>query len=171
MDQDNNTQLEDLQWTIAIARLIFGPSMNIQAPPNLSADNYWHLVAAGINDWGGISPVTPDHVNPEAPWPTVVELTSKVRLAGKTLVPRLPIYPEYMQHIPEGSNIKAIATYNNTNDFNMEWGDLTTDEMFFCPIYYVSYQEGDENIYLGIEQTTGIEENKQNLIKNLIKLH
>src|SRR5688572_7790787 len=61
--------LPDLQWTIAAARLIFGPSMNIQAPPNLSFDGYQNLLDAGINDWGGISPVTPDHVNPEAPWP------------------------------------------------------------------------------------------------------
>ena len=58
-------------------------------------------------------------------------------------------YPEYMQHIPAGSRIEAIATYNNTNDFDMSWGELTTDEMFFCPIYYVPYEEGDENIYLG----------------------
>jgi len=58
-------------------------------------------------------------------------------------------YPEYMQYIPVGSRIEAIATYNNTNDFDMSWGELTTDEMFFCPIYYVPYEEGDENIYLG----------------------
>ena len=68
-------------------------------------------------------------------------------------------YPEYMQYIPEGSRIEAIATYDNTNDFNMGWGELTTDEMFFCPIYYVPYQEGDENIYLGIEETTSMLEN------------
>ena len=68
-------------------------------------------------------------------------------------------YPEYMQYIPAGSRIEAIATYDNTNDFNMGWGELTTDEMFFCPIYYVPYQEGDENIYLGIEETTSILEN------------
>ena len=68
-------------------------------------------------------------------------------------------YPEYMQHIPEGSRIEAIATYDNTNDFDMSWGELTTDEMFFCPIYYVPYQEGDENIYLGLEGTiTGMME-------------
>ncbi len=58
-------------------------------------------------------------------------------------------YPEYMQYIPEGSRIEAVAKYDNTNDFDMSWGELTTDEMFFCPIYYVPYQEGDENIYLG----------------------
>ena len=56
-------------WTVAVARLVFGPAMNIQAPPNLSAGTYGRLIDAGINDWGGVSPVTPDHVNPEAPWP------------------------------------------------------------------------------------------------------
>ncbi len=72
-------------------------------------------------------------------------------------------YPEYMQYIPAGSRIEAIATYDNTNDFNMGWGELTTDEMFFCPIYYVPYQEGDENIYLGVEQITSISENTNTL--------
>ncbi|MAZ58041.1 MAG: hypothetical protein CMP56_01340 [Flavobacteriales bacterium] len=67
-------------------------------------------------------------------------------------------YPEYMQHIPEGSAIKAIAKYDNTNNFNMGWGELTTDEMFFCPIYYVPYEEGDEDIYLGIEETIALSE-------------
>ena len=66
---------------------------------------------------------------------------------------------EYMQYIPAISRIEAIATYDNTNDFNMGWGELTTDEMFFCPIYYVPYQ-GDENIYLGINETTGLFDDK-----------
>ena len=75
-------------------------------------------------------------------------------------------YPEYMQHIPAGSRIEAVSTYDNTNDYDMGWGELTTDEMFFCPIYYVPYQEGDENTYLGIEENTdlGIEENLKNFI-------
>ena len=89
---------QDLMWTIAVARILFGGSMSIQAPPNLWPGGEGELISAGINDWGGISPVTPDHVNPEAPWPKVVELENKVRLAGKTLVPRLPIYPDYLQH-------------------------------------------------------------------------
>ena len=66
--------LEEHLWTIAAARLIFGPSMSIQAPPNLRADELEPLVRAGINDWGGVSPVTPDHVNPEAPWPQIAAL-------------------------------------------------------------------------------------------------
>src|SRR5215470_1239792 len=87
--------LDDLLWTIATARLILGPDMNIQAPPNLSPGVYQKLIAAGLNDWGGISPVTPDHVNPEAPWPAIAELARKSAEAGKLLVNRLPVYPAY----------------------------------------------------------------------------
>jgi len=89
--------LDDLLWTIATARLILGPDMNIQAPPNLSPGVYQKLVDAGLNDWGGISPVTPDHVNPEAPWPAIAELARKSAEAGKLLVNRLPVYPAYVR--------------------------------------------------------------------------
>lgn len=87
--------LEDLVWTIAVARLVFGPQMNIQAPPNLTASDIKPLIAAGINDWGGVSPVTPDFVNPEAPWPHVDDLARHTRAAGKELVQRLAIYPQW----------------------------------------------------------------------------
>ncbi|HEX2887434.1 5-amino-6-(D-ribitylamino)uracil--L-tyrosine 4-hydroxyphenyl transferase CofH [Vineibacter terrae] len=87
--------LDDLLWTIAAARLVLGPDMNIQAPPNLSPGVYQRLVAAGLNDWGGVSPVTPDHVNPEAPWPAIVELAQRTAETGKLLVNRLPVYPAY----------------------------------------------------------------------------
>ena len=90
--------LEELIWTIAAARLIFGPDMNIQAPPNLSPGALEQLVAAGINDWGGVSPVTPDHVNPEAPWPHLDELAAQTRSAGAFLEQRLTIYPEYVRN-------------------------------------------------------------------------
>jgi FO synthase len=89
--------LDDLLWTIATARLILGPDMNIQAPPNLSPGVYQKLIDAGLNDWGGISPVTPDHVNPEAPWPAIAELARKSAEAGKLLVNRLPVYPAYVR--------------------------------------------------------------------------
>ncbi len=89
--------LSDLQWTIAAARLIFGDSANIQAPPNLSANEYHQLIAAGINDWGGVSPVTADHVNPECPWPELETLRAKTHAEGKVLVPRLPVYPQWLQ--------------------------------------------------------------------------
>ena len=74
-------------------------------------------------------------------------------------------YPEYMQHIPEGSTIKGIATYDNTSDQSMGWGELTTDEMFFCPIYYVPYEEGDENIYLGFENETNLNQEIRPLLE------
>jgi FO synthase len=87
----------DHLWTIAVARLIFGADMNLQAPPNLMPDALEAMVAAGINDWGGVSPVTPDHVNPEAPWPALDLLALRTANAGKTLVERLAIYPSYAQ--------------------------------------------------------------------------
>ena len=90
----------DLAWTLALARIVFGPEMNIQAPPNLSARDYPQLIAAGINDWGGISPVTPDHVNPEAPWPAIEALRERTAQAGRILVERLPSYPRYALDAP-----------------------------------------------------------------------
>ncbi|MCA3381859.1 MAG: 5-amino-6-(D-ribitylamino)uracil--L-tyrosine 4-hydroxyphenyl transferase CofH [Roseomonas sp.] len=89
--------LDDLLWTIASARIILGAHANIQAPPNLSPGTYPSLIAAGINDWGGISPVTPDHVNPEAPWPAITTLAEKTATMGKVLVQRLPAYPAYVR--------------------------------------------------------------------------
>jgi FO synthase len=86
---------DDLAWTVALARLVFGMGMNIQAPPNLSPSDYPRLIEAGINDWGGISPVTPDHVNPEAPWPQVETLRRRTARAGRILVERLASYPAY----------------------------------------------------------------------------
>jgi FO synthase len=81
--------------TVAVARLMLG-NMNIQAPPNLSPYDHRLLLSAGINDWGGISPLTPDYVNPEAPWPHVAALAETCRAEGFTLQPRLPIYAEYV---------------------------------------------------------------------------
>jgi FO synthase len=89
--------LNEHLWTVAVARLIFPASMNIQAPPNLSSGALNSLVEAGINDWGGVSPVTPDHVNPEAPWPHMHVLERATMAAGKRLVERLAIYPRYAQ--------------------------------------------------------------------------
>jgi FO synthase len=87
--------LNELLWSIAVTRVIFGPSMNIQAPPNLSPGVLPQLVAAGINDWGGVSPLTPDHVNPEAPWPHLDSLAQETANAGKFLEQRLTIYPSF----------------------------------------------------------------------------
>ncbi len=88
--------LEDMLRTIAIARLILGPQMNIQAPPNLSYDDFPRLLEAGINDWGGISPVTRDFINPEAAWPQIARLESETESRGFTLRERLAIYPEFL---------------------------------------------------------------------------
>ena len=87
--------LEEHLWTIAAARLVLDAGMNIQAPPNLSPGALRPLIDAGINDWGGVSPVTPDHVNPEAPWPHLDALARETAAAGKMLVERLAIYPSY----------------------------------------------------------------------------
>jgi FO synthase len=81
--------------TIATARLLLGPAMNIQAPPNLTPDAYGMYLLAGINDWGGVSPVTKDHINPEAPWPKLLELKQVTEEAGFELRERLALYPEF----------------------------------------------------------------------------
>ncbi len=88
--------LNELLWTIAVARLVFGPQMNIQAPPNLSPGVLPQLIGAGINDWGGVSPLTPDYVNPEAPWPHLERLAAETAAAGKFLEQRLTVYPPYV---------------------------------------------------------------------------
>ena len=87
--------LNDLLWTIAVARLIFGPHMSIQAPPNLSPGVLPQIINAGINDWGGVSPLTPDFVNPEAPWPQLDTLRLETAQAGKYLQERMTVYPAY----------------------------------------------------------------------------
>jgi 7,8-didemethyl-8-hydroxy-5-deazariboflavin synthase CofG subunit len=88
--------LEDMLRTIALARLILGPQMNIQAPPNLSYDDFPRLLEAGINDWGGISPVTKDFINPEAAWPQITRLQAETERRGFVLRERLAIYPEFL---------------------------------------------------------------------------
>lgn len=88
--------LEDMLRTIALARLILGPHMNVQAPPNLSYDDFPRLLDAGINDWGGISPVTKDFINPEAAWPQIARLQAETESRGFTLRERLAIYPEFV---------------------------------------------------------------------------
>jgi FO synthase len=88
--------LEELLWTCAAARLVLGARWNIQAPPNLSYADFPRLLDAGINDWGGVSPVTVDHVNPEAPWPELERLAEGTRSRGLELAPRLTVYPEHV---------------------------------------------------------------------------
>ena len=95
MEHGAEPELEDLQRTIAVARLIFGPEMNVQSPPNLVAEDYPALLAAGLNDWGGISPVTKDFINPEAAWPQIAALKRRTAEAGFVLRERLAIYPAF----------------------------------------------------------------------------
>ena len=105
----------ELLWSVAAARLILGPDANVQVPPNLSADNYRIYLEAGINDWGGVSPLTIDFVNPEAPWPALTQLREQTETAGFQLKPRLPVYPEYFlttgDYLPEAllTRVRALA--------------------------------------------------------------
>jgi 7,8-didemethyl-8-hydroxy-5-deazariboflavin synthase CofG subunit len=88
--------LDESMRTVAVARLLLGPAMNVQAPPNLSPGTYPALIAAGLNDWGGVSPLTIDHINPEAPWPHLAALEAATAAAGSRLRERLAIYPEFI---------------------------------------------------------------------------
>jgi FO synthase len=101
---------DELLWSIAAARLVLGAEMRIQAPPNLSYDRFPELLEAGIDDWGGVSPVTIDHVNPEAPWPELDALAAATRARGFELVPRLTAYPEYVAE-PERWLDPAVRPY------------------------------------------------------------
>src|ERR1700737_3097193 len=92
-----DADLDELAATIAVTRLILGPSARVQAPPNLVGEQYAQMIAAGIDDWGGVSPLTPDHVNPERPWPHIEELAARTADLGFVLRERLTIYPEYVK--------------------------------------------------------------------------
>ena len=104
-----------LLWATAAARLILGPDANVQVPPNLNAGDYPVYLLAGINDWGGVSPLTIDYVNPEAPWPGLTELQRQTSIMGMELKPRLTVYPEYITqkreylHPELASRIDSIA--------------------------------------------------------------
>ena len=105
MAEELDADTIEFMWSVAAARLILGPDANVQVPPNLSADNYQIYLRAGINDWGGVSPLTIDFVNPEAPWPALIQLKEQTEAAGYQLKPRLPVYPEYFldtgDYLPE----------------------------------------------------------------------
>lgn len=93
--------VEDHLWTIAVARIVLGPSISVQAPPNLAGDDLGRVIAAGIDDWGGVSPVTIDHVNPEAPWPHLERLARETADTGKSLVERLAIHPRHIADLDD----------------------------------------------------------------------
>ena len=92
-----DAEMDELVATVAVARLVLGPSVRLQAPPNLIDDQFSRVLGAGIDDWGGVSPLTPDHVNPERPWPQIDDLAARTAEAGFTLAERLTIYPEYVR--------------------------------------------------------------------------
>ncbi|MFZ0908166.1 MAG: 7,8-didemethyl-8-hydroxy-5-deazariboflavin synthase CofG [Candidatus Acidiferrales bacterium] len=101
--------MDEMLRTVAVARLVLGGDMNLQAPPNLSASDYPRLLDAGINDWGGISPVTPDFINPEAAWPHIATLGERTADAGFELRARLAVYPEFIER--EGFLDDAVRPY------------------------------------------------------------
>ncbi|QMU75022.1 bifunctional FO biosynthesis protein CofGH [Streptacidiphilus sp. PB12-B1b] len=92
-----DAELEELAATIAVARVLLGPSARIQAPPNLVDAEYELIISSGIDDWGGVSPLTPDHVNPERPWPHIDDLAARTAAGGFELRERLTVYPEYVR--------------------------------------------------------------------------
>jgi len=94
---------------VAVARLLM-PEVNIQAPPNLSAPYYDELLDAGINDWGGVSPLTPDFINPEKPWPHLEQLKSRTEAKGYSLRQRLPVYPEFLNRVIGKAGLLADRT-------------------------------------------------------------
>jgi FO synthase len=112
MARQPEPSLDDLRRTLAVARLLLGPDMNVQAPPNLSPGTYPALIASGLNDWGGVSPLTIDHINPEAPWPHLAALEAATAAAGARLRERLAIYPEFIHRpgfIPEPLRHRVLA--------------------------------------------------------------
>jgi FO synthase len=109
--------LDELRRTIAVARLLLGPAMNVQAPPNLSPGTYPALIASGLNDWGGVSPLTIDFINPEAPWPHLAALEAATVAAGGRLRERLAIYPEYIHQprfVPDRLRDRVLAWVDTT---------------------------------------------------------
>src|SRR5216683_3085829 len=93
--------------TIAVARMLL-PEVNIQAPPNLSDPDYENLLDAGINDWGGVSPLTPDFINPERPWPHLEQLELRTQAKGFQLRQRLPVYPEFLRRTRDKSTLLSV---------------------------------------------------------------
>ncbi len=123
---------EELLWSIAVARLVLDPAIHLQAPPNLS-DDLTPLLAAGIDDWGGVSPVTPDHVNPERPWPALDRLRAATEAAGHTLAPRLTVYPEHARDLDRWIHPDLHAAVLRASDSDMlarddSWAAGSDDE-------------------------------------------
>ena len=130
--------VDELLWSIAVARLIFGAAMNIQTPPNLAPNLIAEVIAAGANDWGGISPATADFVNPEAPWPHIEAITERMRACGRVLVQRLPIYPSYARELHRWADrnmhtaiIRASDSESYARESRWSSGDATPPTVRF----------------------------------------
>ncbi len=116
MAEHPEPSLDDHLWTIAVARILLGPDWHVQAPPNLAYDDFPRLLDAGIDDWGGVSPVTIDHVNPEAPWPEIERLADATRGRGLELAPRLAVYPEYVADLGRWCDSKVAPFVRRASD-------------------------------------------------------
>ncbi|MGH3006290.1 MAG: 5-amino-6-(D-ribitylamino)uracil--L-tyrosine 4-hydroxyphenyl transferase CofH [Gaiellaceae bacterium] len=108
--------LDELLWTARTAREVLGPAMHVQVPPNLSYADFPRLLEAGIDDWGGVSPVTIDHVNPEAPWPEIERLRAATEVHGCELAARLPIYPEYVADLERWADPRVAEAIRRRAD-------------------------------------------------------
>ncbi len=107
---------DDQLWTVAVARIVLGPDWHVQAPPNLAYDDFPLLLDAGIDDWGGVSPVTVDHVNPEAPWPEIERLREATASRGLALAPRLPLYPEHVAELDRWADPAVAPAVRRASD-------------------------------------------------------
>jgi FO synthase len=116
MAEHPDTPLEEHLWSIAVARIVLGHDVHVQAPPNLAYDDFPRLLDAGIDDWGGVSPVTADHVNPEAPWPAVERLRGACGSRGLELAPRLPLYPEHVADLDRWAHPKVATAIRRAAD-------------------------------------------------------
>ncbi len=137
-----DAEIADLAATVAVARLLLGPGMRLQAPPNLIDGSFDLLVKAGIDDWGGVSPLTPDHVNPERPWPHLEELAAATAAAGYTLKERLTVYPSYVVSAERWidprihAHVTALATADGLAQEQAEvtgrvWQEPSSEELVF----------------------------------------
>ena len=129
---------EEIIWTIAVARIILDPETSIQAPPNLNAKALTDLINAGVNDWGGVSPVTVDHVNPEAPWPQIQSLREQTEFAGKDLAERLTVYPRYIRRSDKwiDKNLRKAVTYFSDSQGLARSEDWAAGQLLPIPVKY-----------------------------------
>jgi FO synthase len=111
-----DASMEEQLWSVAAARILLGPDVHVQAPPNLAYDDFPLLLDAGIDDWGGVSPVTVDHVNPEAPWPNVERLREACSSRGLELMPRLPLYPEHVADLDRWADPAVAPAIRRASD-------------------------------------------------------